>query len=360
MTIEEGTGMRRYPLGASLGRSILAASIVTGALLLEGSAYAQPKGPPPTPTPAPAPAKPLTPDQKKAEAKKAFEEGGKKFDAGDFAGAYDAFKKADEFVPGAVPKFRMAESLDKANDVPGAIKAYQDFLDSTPPADKHQARIDTAKQRIEALKKSPADVKVNVTPATATLAVDGAAQTGNPLKVPPGKHTITAKAEGYLDGSADVDVGMGEKKEITINLAAKPPEVAKGPDNGKPPGGETPPPEKPKKGGSKVPAIITLSLAGAGAIVGGVFGGLALKSKSDFEKTPTQDLYDQTERDALIADMSFGVAITFGVTGVVLLLTSNGDEAPAADKDKKAEGPKPFFAPWAGKTGAGAVGGVTF
>jgi hypothetical protein len=154
-----------------------------------------------------------------------------------------------------------------------------------------------------------------------------------------------------------VEVTYGEKKEITLNLTAKPAEVAK---NDKPP----PPPEKtepPKKSGSKVPAIITLSLAGAGAIVGGVFGGLALKSKSDFEKTPTQDLYDTTERDALIADMSFGVAITFGVTGVVLLITSGGEDADKdKDKDKEKKAEQPFFTPWAGPTGAGAVGGFTF
>jgi len=347
---------------------MLPAAILTGAIMFAAPAAAQPAQPGKGPAPAqpagkgpaaPAPAKPdkpLTADQKKAEAKKAFEEGGKKFDAGDFAGAYEAFKKADEFVPGAVPKFRMAESMDKSGDAPAAVKAYQDFLDSKPPPDKHQARIDAANQRIEALKKTPADVKVVVTPPNATLAVDGAPQATNPVKVPPGKHEISAKAEGFLDAKSDVEVTYGEKKEITLNLTEKPAEVA---DNKKPPP-PTEKPETPKKGGSKVPAAITLSLAGAGAIVGAVFGGLALKSKSDFEDTPTQDLYDQTERDALIADMSFGVAITFGVTGVVLLLTSGGDDSGDKAKEKKASLPPVFVAPWAGPTGGGAVGIVTF
>jgi hypothetical protein len=367
---------------------------VGGVAAFEATAIAQP---------AAAPA-----DDKKAQAKAAYEEGNTKFDAGDFQGAHDAFKKADGLVPGAVPKFRMAESLDKAGDGPGAIKAYEAFLASKPPKDKfkpridtanqriaelkklppkffladtldkrgdaqgavkayqefldskpdkkkEQAHIDTANQRITALKSTPAEVKVDVTPPTATISLDGAAQTTNPLKVPPGKHEISAKADGYLDAKADVDVAFGEKKEITLNLTAKPTEVAKGPEAPKPV--EPTKPEKPKKAGSKVPAIITLSLAGAGAVVGGVFGGLALKSKSDFEDTPTQDLYDQTERDALIADMSFGVAITFGVTGIVLLVTSNGDSAAA---EKKAEAPGWFVAPWGGTTGAGAVGGARF
>jgi hypothetical protein len=367
--------MRFSRFGSTAPLARLGAAIVplglTLALGLETSALAQPK-PAPTPAPAPAPAtpppatpakpappaKPLTEAQKKTEAKKAFEEGGKKFDAGDYAAAYDEFKKADDLVPGAVPKFRMAEAVDKQGDVPGAMKAYQAFLDSNPAKEKFQSRIDLANQRLDALKKSPADVKVTVTPPNATLSVDGTAQKDNPLHVTPGKHVVSAKADGFSEATSDVEVGPGEKKEISLTLQPKPAEVAKTPTTPTTPATPTKPekPEAPHKP-SKIPAIITLSLAGAGAVVGAVFGGLALKSKSDFNKTPTQDLYDQTERNALIADMSFGVAITFGVTGIVLLVTSNSEEAP----EKKASNHIHFgAAPWASPHGGGAVGVVTF
>ncbi len=364
-------------------RSIVTATVVTGLVALIGVAPAGAQGKPAPAKGAPAapakgapaapakaapkagatgkPGKPLTDAQKKDGAKKAFEEGGKKFDAGDFQGAYAAFKEADELVPGAVPKFRMAESIDKAGDVPGALKAYEDFLASNPPADKQQARIDAAKSRIDALKKAPADVKVNVTPANATLAVDGSPQATNPLKVPPGKHTISAKADGFEEGKIDVDVASAEKKEVTLALnAAKPVPVAVAKPEGPTAPVKPAAPATPVKTGSssKVPAIITLSLAGAGAVVGTVFGVMALGSKSDYNKTPTQDLYDKTERNALIADMSYGVAITFGVTGLVLLLS--GHDEPAA-ADKKASVQKPYFvSPWASTKGGGAVGTFTF
>lgn len=353
-------------------RSIATAAVVTGLLTLTAAAdTAHAQGKPPAAQPKAGtgekPKKPLTEAQKKDAAKKAFEDGGKKFDAGDFTGAYAAFKEADDMVPGAVPKYRMAESLDKASattgDVAGAIKAYEDFLATNPPADKQQARIDNAKARIDALKKTPADVKVNVTPATAALAVDGVAQTGNPLKVAPGKHTISATADGFDEGKTDVEVAFAEKKEVTLTLNAKAAEpiapVAPPPAKPEKP---LPPPEKPSGGNSKVPAIITLSLAGAGVVVGTVFGVLALKSKSDFKKTPTQDLYDKTERNALIADMSYGVAITFGVTGIVLLVSGGKDEPAPAKDEKKAsiDKPKFDFAPWAGPTGGGAMGQITF
>ena len=117
---------------------------------------------------------------------------------------------------------------------------------------------------------------------------------------------------------------------------------------------------------------MTLGLAGAGAVVGTVFGVMALKSKSDFNKSPTTDNADKTDRNALISDMSFAVAITFGVTGAVLLL-SRGEAAPeraappppgAPAKNenalKKTAMPRGFIAPWGGPNGGGAVGVLQF
>lgn len=352
-------------------RSVVGHAAVSGVVIaLAGStAYAQPAGDKPQAGPAAKPkpkAKPKNEKEKKEAAKKAFEEANAKFAAGDFKGAYELFKEADEYVPGAVPKFKMAESLDKAGDVEGAIKAYEAFLASNPPADKQKERIDTAKARIEALKVAPADVKIVVMPAEATgatMMVDGAPQQGNPVKVPPGKHTITVKADGYVDGTADVEVSRGEKKEVTVTLTAKPKDqVATGPGDGTGPTTPPTPPAKPpvteeSSGGSVIPAVVTLSLAGTGAIVGTVFGVLALSSKSSFDETPTQDLFDETERNALIADMSFGVALTFGVTGLVLLLTSGSSDEEEA-KPAAATGFQ--LLPYAGPNGGGAVGTFKF
>lgn len=360
----------------SLRKSVLSAAVIASSLMIAVPAMAQPaKGQPAPGTPAPGtpapgtpapgqpagdkkapppgtPAKPMSEKEKKDAAKKAFSDGQAKFDAGDFKGAYEEFKKADEYVPGAVPKYKMALCLDRQNDVTGAVAAYQAFLDSNP-GDALKAKSDEVTKRITELKATPAEVTVHATPATATLTVDGTAQPGPVLKVPPGKHTIGATAPDFLDGTTDVEVTYAEKKEVTITLAEKPKVVTPDP---KPP--ETP--KDPPKKGSKIPAIITLSLAGAGAVVGAVFGGLALKSKGEFEDTPTQDLYDETTRNALISDMSFGVAITFGVTGVVLLVTSSSSSKDEKPEEKKSEGPKVWAAPWAGPTGAGAVGVVQF
>lgn len=347
-----------------IGVLTVCAPVLVAMTYNDGSAIAQPAAPQPAPTTdaKKPPAKPLTEAQKKANAKKAFDEAGKKFDAGEFVAAYELFREADELVPGAVPKFRMAEALDKQGDVVGAVKAYEAFLASNPDATKKgmPERIDAAKARIEALKKTPAEVKVTVTPATAKLFVDGVEQQSNPVKIPPGKHVLSAQAEGFDEAKQDIEVAFAEKREAALTLPAKaapPPEPAK-PAPTTAPAPTDPPKPPPESSGtsSTVPAIITLSLAGVGAVVGTVFGVLALGSKSDFEDTPTQDLFDETERNALIADMSFGVAITFGVTGLVLLL-SGGDDEPAP---ATAAAGKPQFTPWAGPQGGGGAVTVKF
>ena len=79
-----------------------------------------------------------------------------------------------------------------------------------------------------------------------------------------------------------------------------------------------------------MPAYVTGGLAIVAAGVGTVFGIMALSDKSDFDKNPTTQTADNGDTHALIADMSFGVALTFGVTSAVLFLTRDEAVTPAA------------------------------
>jgi hypothetical protein len=127
-----------------------------------------------------------------------------------------------------------------------------------------------------------------------------------------------------------------------------------------PPPEEAPPPPPPPR--SKVPAYVTLGLAGAGAIVGTIFGAQALSAKSEFESTPTTELADKADRNALIADMSYAVAITFGVTGAVLLFSKDTPEEPkaASTQTTKTAPRRAFVTPYVGPTGGGAAAHFTF
>jgi hypothetical protein len=327
----------------------------------------------------PAAAKPkLTEKQKKDQAKKLFGEAKEKFEKGDYAGALPLYEQADELVPGARPKYQAAVCLDKTGQVVDAVAWYQKFLDGNPDADKYKAEIPDAKARIDALKATPAKVVIATDPPGVQglkLTVDGAAQPGAELSVPPGKHTIVATATGYDSATQPVEVTFAEKKDLTIKLAkSAAPVVAAAPPPAPPPPAAKPvpatsaaaaaPPPAAKPRRSRIPAYVTLGLAGAGAVVGTVFGVQALSAKSDFNKSPTSDLADKADRNALISDMSFAVALTFGVTGAVLLLSGGGDEKaaapPAAAPPPKKTSYVPTITPFVGPKAGGAAAMLQF
>ncbi|WP_437279413.1 PEGA domain-containing protein [Sorangium sp. So ce375] len=314
------------------------------------------------------PKKPLTEKQKKDEAKKLYKEAEAKFDKGEYAAAADLYRQADEYVPGAAPKYKLAASLDKQGLATEAVAAWQAFLDSKPDAEKFKEKIGEAQVRIEALKKTPAKVKVATVPEAPPglkLAVDGVAQTGKELSVPPGKHTLTVSAEGFADASQELDVAFAETREVSVTLtpqapapvAAAPAQPPTPPPAAEAPPAQPPPPAPPIEPRSPVPAYVTLGLAGAGVVVGTIFGIQALGAKSDFDDAPTTKTADRVDRFALIADMSFAVALTFGVTGAVLLLSDDPAQAKAAASSvtKKA-----FVTPFVSPTGGGAAARFTF
>ncbi len=297
---------------------------------------------------------------KKEEARQAFEGAVEKFDAGDYAAALPLFQRADELYPGAAPKHRIAVCLDKLGRTAEAVAAYKTFIDSDP-GEKYVDRVAEAQKRIDELSAAlPATVTVKVSPegTAAQITVDGKPFSGTPAPGPgatgyeltmnAGEHTVVVSAEGYEPVTEVINVKGDEKRELAITLTpavVAPPKPAPAPE----------PPPVEEGGRSNVPAYVTLGIAGAGVILGTVFGIQALSAKSDFDDDPTVDNADDAERAALIADMSFGVALTFGITGAVLLF-SGGDDEPAP----AAASAKPKLAPYGGPTGGGMAATWTF
>ena len=103
------------------------------------------------------------------------------------------------------------------------------------------------------------------------------------------------------------------------------------------------------------------AIAGVGLVTGTIFGFLALSEQSDFDAMPTADAADRGETFALIADLSFGVAIAAGVTAIVLYAVDRpqpqSEVPPTARRD---EGPRFTLAPWASPTAGGAAARIEF
>ena len=331
------------------------------------------------------PKKNLADAKKKDEAKKAYKSGEAKFDKGEWEPALVCYRLAESYIPGANPKYKIAASLDKLGKITEAVAAYEAFLAAmaNPPEDKYKEKIADAKTRVDALKATPSKVKLAVGPeglANVKISLDGMPQTGNELTVPPGKHTITVVADGYDQATQPLEIGYAEARDVSVTLNKTPEPVATVAPTATASAAPTAvavatqtatatAPVQPPEQRSNIPAYVTLGLAGAGAVVGGIFGGMALASKGDFDKTPTVAKADETDRNALIADMSFAVALTFGVTGAVLLLSDSqpasapaktGAAAPTKPAKKSATMPRGFIAPYATPQGAGAAARFTF
>jgi len=308
------------------------------------------------------------PDKKtKDAARKAYGEGEKAYAAGDFSAAYTGYSKANELIPSVQASYWASKSLDQAGKTDDAIKGYEGLLADPNVSKLGEDKLADANTRLAALKASlVGEITVSTAAPGAVLLVDGAPQPGplpTVLKLSPGPHKLTLTAEGYDAKEVDLQVQAGTKVQQSIEMQ---PHVVPPPPP--PPVAEVapPPPPPPAEKHSKVPAYVTLGIAAGGAVVGTIFGVKALSSKSDFDDNPTTQHADDTERNALIADMAFGVALTLGVTGIVLL-TSNDDEAPAKaaklhEPPKAPKAAKGTFRvlPYVGRESGGAAARLTF
>lgn len=324
----------------------------------------------PAPAAAAAPeaqpvSKPKPPDKKTRDAaRKSYSQGEKAFASGDFVGAQAGFETANSLIPSPHAEYWLAKSLEAQPDkLEPAIAAYERFLANPEAAKAGEDKVADAQTRLEGLKaKLVGEVEIVTTPMGASVSIDGTPQAGTtPLivKLAPGAHKVSVTLAEHEPKDLDIEVKGGEKSQQTIELVATPPPAP--PPVAEPlpaPAPVAPPPPALEKR-SMVPAFVTLGIAAAGAAVGTVFGLQALSAKSDFEDNPSTEAADDTERNALIADMAFGVAITLGVTGIVLLTSS--DDAPAETASRpKAPPMKLELDTYAGRSGGGGKLRLTF
>lgn len=84
------------------------------------------------------------------------------------------------------------------------------------------------------------------------------------------------------------------------------------------------------RGGKTTAGWVLIGTGAVSLVAGGVFGGLALASNSEFEDATSRpeqiELADEVNNNALAADVLLGVGIVVAVIGIVLVATDGGDE----------------------------------
>jgi len=332
--------------------AVLSGLMATTALAPYAAAQAQPPA-------APAAQEDAAKTETRDKARAHFEAGKTKATANDYAGALAEYQAAYALIPTAQAMYQIARCYDGMGDVPNTLKSYDQFISMSQGNQVLAADHDAAKARVAALRAEPVNVAFSSEPAAAQIEIDGQVQEGATpatLTLVPGKHTIKLTLAGYDPFEQEITVEPAKADQaLSFTLApegtaaaaaAAEAEAARKAAQGEEQG--TP---------NRLPAYITLGVAGAGLITGAVFGVLALTSKSSYNDEPSGDKADKTDRNALICDVALGIGIVAGITGVVLLL----DKGPATEQAAtKATTPRTMFAPtqltpYAGPSGAGAA-----
>jgi PEGA domain len=294
------------------------------------------------------------------QARAAYGAGQEAYAAGQYAAAEAHFARADTLVPAIQAKYWRAMSLDQLGDVAGAFSAFSVVLSDSQKDDLGAEKLAAAAARQRELSAVPSDLLLTTEPTGAHVQVSGvdvSSPTPLSLRLVPGRHELLISLPGYESQKLQITATPGAKLRPSVALV---PQAAPAAPSLTPPAadpglgalGTNPNPAR-----SQVPGFVTLGIAGASAVVGTIFGIRALSDKTDYNDAPSTKRADDVERNALIADMAFGVTLTLGITGIVLLLA---DDSAELSQSRPSEAAGLHLQPYVSPRGAGAAAALRF
>jgi hypothetical protein len=301
-------------------------------------------------------------------------QGIKMADAGDCKGAIEKLSRAESLYHAPSILGRLGEcQVNTGQIVVGTENlnrvVREELAPNAPKAFKDaQTR---AKGVLNAALPKIAHLTVRVDPpdANPTVTVAGtpipAALIGAERPTDPGTHEVIVTAPGYLQQKSTITLAEGASQELALKLETDPNAVAATPPPAPPPVIVAPPPApasdtSPKK--SNTLAYVALGVGGAGLLVGGVTGFLALGKKSDLDgcqdkRCPSsqESTLDSAKGLATVSTVGFAVGFVGVGAGIVLLLTGNSSSSASTATPKLAQqGVK--VEPWFSGNSAGLNG----
>lgn len=232
------------------------------------------------------------------------------------------------------------------------------------PAPWVQALAD-AKAEIVAIPPRLPWVTITVTgPSDPTVTIDGvaiaAASLGVKRPADPGRHEIRASAKGYYTAKRVVTLREGESVNINFELEDAPPDAPPEPEEV-----VTPPVQAEPEPGWRKPAIIgAFAVGGAGLVLGGVTGAMAISKHSKLETgcpnatcgPPYQSDLESYHTLGTLSTVGFVVGGVGAATGVVLLLVKPRASVSADTALRDAKRSAVRVTPFIGLGGAGVEG----
>jgi hypothetical protein len=317
-------------------------------------------------------------DSDRATARALGREGEAALEAKDYPTAEDRFRRADKLIHAPTLELGLARALVGVRKLVEAQETYnrivREGVSPGAPAAFGKA-VEAAKVEVEAVSPRLGMVTITVKGAGgaevsgASVTLDGAAVNTASLGVKrfidPGAHVLQATGTGFKPGELRFSVTEGQTVDAPLSLESAPqaaasatpgsgaPEGAAGATGTTQAGAETGTPHK----GPGILPWIAFGVGGAGLILGGITGGLALGAHSTLagECTATvcpaskQSDLDSYHLDATLSTVGFIVAGVGAAAGVVLLLTAPKGENPPAQAGLR-------VVPFVGPGSVGAVG----
>jgi hypothetical protein len=298
-------------------------------------------------------------DVDRATARTLGQEGEKALAAKDYKTAEDDFRRADSLVHAPTLLLGLARALAAEGKLVEAQEAYKRIVregvaPGSPPV--FQRAVDDANKEVQDVSPRVGAVTFIVKAAAGGGAVPGVQVTmdGTPVNAAalgvrrpadPGSHAIHASAPGYKGNDATVSVPVGGPVETTLTLevdpnatAATTPATTPTTPGATPAGMPDQPPATTSHGGSALPWI-AFGVGGAGLILGGITGALALSKHSSLSgpcgsgTCPSNESSDLSSYHTLgtLSTVGFIVAGVGAAAGVTLLLVQpKADSSPAA------------------------------
>lgn len=299
----------------------------------------------PSPTFAqPPPAATSTSPVDRAEAERLFKVGREEFQAGKNEQALATFRKALDSYPSNGIRYHIALSEERLGRLVAARRHFLELAGDLPEGDERKS---ISAEKAVLLERRFATLTIKATaplPVQTVVTVSGVE--GEPTRtdsvkaeslprswvLDPGSHMVMWRGPS---GGKEFQVTLreGGRTEVEIQFRAR---------------GDTPPLPSivrsspaaiPSPGGAatasntsvsvaspsklRVAAYASLGVTGAGVVVGGIFLGLTYASAAEFQRNPSVERADETDRNSLISELSIAVAVVSAVSAGVLLLVEH-------------------------------------
>jgi hypothetical protein len=280
-----------------------------------------------------------------AEAASRFQRGVDMYREGGFEGALAEFRKAYQISPSYRVLYNIAQAQYALHDFVGAYKSLVQYMNEGGAEISTDRRLQVD-EMFARLSERIARIKVTTNVAGADIRIDDVSVGTSPLPEAVTVNVGTRKVSAFKAGSGEmfrvVTVAGKEnlKVELRLDEPSRPVSAAAG-------GGAKSSPfvvsAEPRSGPSRIPLILTSSVALTCAVATGVFGYLALDAQKKFKdqvntfpnsRSEIEDARSQSKHYAYLAD-GFGAATAVsGGVALYLLLTHSGSK-PKTDQPSK-------------------------